>query len=253
MQLTVLGRSPAAPNPGEACSGYLIESGPSRLLMDIGPGVVAQLIRKCSPDDLEAVVISHMHSDHLLDLVTLRHSFPWLETPAHKVRVYLPPGGTEQAVDLAKAAGDASFFAKTFDVAEHDGMQELSVGPLRLQPMPTQHYVPTWGFRIVENGRTLVYSADSGPCQELLALAEEADLFLCEATLRSAADDVEDEHGRGHLTPAEAGAAAQRAGARRLLLTHLPAPDDGAWAQAQASEAFGGPAEVAGPMQLYEI
>jgi ribonuclease BN (tRNA processing enzyme) len=72
MRLTVLGRSPASPNPGEACAGYLVEGGGARLLVDIGPGVVSQLVRRHHPDELDAVVVSHMHADHVLDLVTLR-------------------------------------------------------------------------------------------------------------------------------------------------------------------------------------
>ena len=255
MRLTVLGRSPAIPNPGEACAGHLIESGPTRLLVDIGPGVVAQLVRRHVPANLTAVVVSHMHSDHVLDLVTLRHAFPWLEAPARKLPIFLPPGSADQLTDLARAAGDVAFFEKTFEISEHDGKHELTFGTLSLRPMPTQHYVPTWGFRISENGRTLAYSADSGPCDPLIELAEDADAFLCEATLRTLEEDAKVPEQRGHLTAGEAGAAARAARARRLLLTHLPLFDGPASerATAEASSAFGRRAEVVEPLAAYEV
>ncbi|MFN2483684.1 MAG: MBL fold metallo-hydrolase [Candidatus Limnocylindria bacterium] len=251
MRLTVLGRSPAVPNPGEACAGYIVEAGATRLLFDIGPGVVAQLLRTGTAGTLSAVVISHMHTDHVLDLVTLRHTFPWLHPPARKLDVVMPPGSSDQAADLARAAGDTAFFDKTFAIREHDGSGELRFDSLSVRPMPTQHYVPTWGFRVADGSGTLAYSADSGPCGELVALAEAADLFLCEATLRSAADDLVD--ARGHLTPNEAGAMAQEARAHRLVLTHLPVADRGAWACGEARAAFDGPTEVAEPLKAYEV
>lgn len=253
MRLTVLGRSTATPNPGEACSGHLIESRQTRVLVDIGPGVVAQLLTRMQPADLTALVISHMHPDHMLDLVTLRYAFPWVNPPPDRLVVFTPPGSTDQLLDLARGAGDPRFFETTFDIREHDGAGELTFRELRLQPVETQHYVPTWGFRMTDGDGTLAYSADSGPCDALLELARDADLFLCEAALQSPEDDPQPER-RGHLTAAEAGGAARDAGARRLVLTHLQVADgevDGP--ERAAAEAFGGPAEVAVAHRTYEI
>ncbi len=121
MRFTVLGRSPAVPNPGEACAGYLVEGGRSRVMVDIGPGTVAQLLRLCNPWELDAVVISHMHTDHFLDLVTMRYSFPWKDEANPKLRVYLPPGATAQMEHLALGAGLPDYFARSFAFIEHDG------------------------------------------------------------------------------------------------------------------------------------
>ena len=96
MQLTVLGRSPARPNPGEACAGYLVEGGGSRILLDVGPGIVAQLLRRNTPDELDAVVISHMHTDHCLDLVTLRYSYPWIDVAKKRLLVIVPLLGSSR-------------------------------------------------------------------------------------------------------------------------------------------------------------
>ena len=254
MRLTVLGRSPARPNPGEACAGYLIEGGGARLLVDIGPGVVAQLLRQGHPDELDAVVVSHMHPDHMLDLVTLRYVYPWRSLPREeRLRVIVPPGSTEQLRDLARGAGSRRHLEDVFQLSEHDGRSTMSFGDLSLTPVETQHFIPCWGFRAEADERVLAYTADTGPCDALMDLATDADLLVSEATLRSVDEDAVPPQPRGHLLPAEAGDAARVAGARRLLLTHLPVEDGSAWARAEAATAYGREVEVAEPQRAYEV
>lgn len=254
MRLTVLGRSPASPNPGEACAGYLVEAGESRVLVDIGPGVVSHLVGRHHPDELDAIVVSHLHADHMLDLVTLRYVYPWRSRPVEqRLRVILPPGSADQMLDLAKGVGNARHFEDCFRLSEHDGSSPLSFAGLTLQPVATQHYIPCWGFRIEGDGRRLAYTADTAPCGGLTDLADDADLLLSEATLRSLDEDAVPPEPRGHLLPAEAGAAARDGGTRRLMLTHLPVDGDGSWARDEASQAFGGAVELAEPSQTYEI
>jgi len=259
MRLTVLGRSPARPNPGEACAGYLVEGGGSRVLLDVGPGVVAQLLRRNTPDELDAVVISHMHTDHCLDLVTLRYSYPWIDVAKNRLLVIVPPGATAQLAELALGAGYADFFDKSFIFVEHDGTRPIEVGSLRLEPDQTQHFVPTWGFRIFargegeDPGRVLGYSADAGPCGALRRLADSADLFLCEAGLRSLDEDAQPPEERGHLLPSEGAQVAQDARAKQLLLTHIPLMDGGDWALREARAVYDGPVEIAEPLKTYEI
>ncbi len=260
MRLTVLGRSPARPNANEACAGYLVEAGGSRVLLDAGPGVVAQLLRIGHPEELDAVVISHMHTDHFLDLVTLRYVYPWSDEARRKLRVILPPGSMEQMGAMARGAGYPDFWEKAFTLEEHDGERPFEVGALRLEPGPTQHYIPTWGFRITARGadedpsRLFVYSADSAPCQQLDRLIAGAHLLLCEATLRSLQEDASPPEPRGHLLPAEAGEIARRAGVERLLLTHLPAGPSGApEARQQATQAFGGDVGIAEPQRSHDV
>ena len=254
MRLIVLGRSPASPNPGEACAGYLVEGGGARVVVDIGPGVVAQLVRRHHPDELDAVVVSHMHADHMLDLVTLRYVYPWRSRPTdQRLHVVLPPGSADQMLDLAKGVGSARHFEDCFRLSEHDGSTPLSFGSLSLRPIETQHYIPCWGFRIEADGRRLAYTADTAPSPGLTDLADRADLLLSEATLRSLDEDAAPPEPRGHLTPAEAGAAARDGGARRLLLTHLPVNGDGSWARDQAAETFGADVELAEPQRIYGV
>jgi ribonuclease BN (tRNA processing enzyme) len=254
MRLTVLGRSPASPNPAEACAGYLVEGGSSRVLVDIGPGVVAQLVRRHHPDELDAVIVSHMHADHMLDLVTLRYVYPWRALPKdQRLRVYLPPGSADQMLDLAKGVGNAKHFEACFRLAEHDGSSPLAFDGLSATPVPTQHYIPCWGFRFEADGTRLAYTADTAPCDGLTDLADDADLLLSEATLRSLDEDAAPPEPRGHITPAEAGDAARIGGSRRLVLTHLPVNGDGSWARTSASEAFESEVEIAEPSATYEV
>jgi ribonuclease BN (tRNA processing enzyme) len=254
MKLTVLGRSPAAPNPGEACAGYLVEGGGARVLVDIGPGIVSQLLRFHHPDELDAVVISHMHTDHMLDLVTLRYVYPWRARPRdQRLRVVAPAGSADQLLDLARGVGNARHFEDSFRLSEHDGSSTFSYAGLSLTPVQTLHYIPCWGFRIEGDGRRLSYTADTAPCGGLVDLADGADLLLSEATLRSLDEDAEPPEPRGHLLPAEAGAAAREARAGRLLLTHLPVEGGGSSARQAAAAAFGGDVEIAEPLRSYEV
>jgi len=260
VRFTVLGRSPAIPNPGEACAGYLVQGGSTRVMVDIGPGTVAQLLRLCNPTELDAIVISHMHTDHFLDLVTLRYSFPWKDEINPKLRVFLPPGATAQMEHVARGAGLPDYFARSFAFIEHDGAAALEIGDLRLEPTPTVHFVPTWGFRVTarassgDGARTIAYSADSSPTPNLDVLADRADLFICEAALRKVTDDAPPPERRGHLVPSEAGEVAQRSRVGRLVLTHLPVNSDGGqWAVSDAATTYEGPVELAESLRAWEV
>ncbi len=224
------------------------------MLVDIGPGVVARLVARHHPDELDAVVVSHMHADHMLDLVTLRYVYPWRKRPkADRLRVVTPPGSADQLLDLARGVGNVKHFEDSFRVSEHDGSAPLAFGGLSMTPVRTQHYIPCWGFRMEADGRRLAYTADTAPCGGLDDLADDADLLLSEATLRSLEEDAQPPEPRGHLLATEAGAAARDGGSRRLMLTHLPIDGDGTWARLAAEEAFSGDVEVADPGSSYEI
>ena len=254
MRLTVLGRSPASPNPGEACAGYLVEGGGARVLVDIGPGVVSQLVRSNHPDELDAVIVSHMHADHMLDLVTLRYVYPWRALPKEeRLRVVMPPGSADQLLDLARGVGNARHFEDCFRLSEHDGSRPFAFEGLSITPVATQHYVPCWGFRAEADGARLAYTADTAPCPGLDDLADSPDLLLSEATLRSLDEDAVAPEPRGHILPAEAGAAARAGGAKRLMLTHLSTDGNGDWARVQAAKAYGADVEIAEPARTYEM
>ena len=216
MHLRVVGSSPAWPNPGGACSGYLVDE---ELLLDCGPGVLAKLREQEQWPTVRAIAVTHLHLDHWGDLV------PWvwgaLYGPGRELprpRLLLPPGTREVLRPLLGRLGTELMLESVFDVEEYESGQPVEVNGLRLTPLPVVHYaLQAFGFR-VEGSRTLAYSGDTAPCDPLVALAREADLFVCEATL----DDPNEGERRGHLTQDEAQLTHERAGSRRLLLTHRP-------------------------------
>ncbi len=220
VKLTVVGCSPAWPNPGGAQSGYMVE-GPGRLLLDCGPGVLASLRERQGWPEVDAIAISHFHLDHWGDLV------PWVwgrmfglgrDRPAPEL--WLPPGGSEELEAFGDRFGTPAMFAKNFRLREYAPEQTFRAAGLQLLPIRLPHYqLRTYGFRVSNETRSLAYSGDSGPSDQLARLAEEVDLFICEATLERGELDGEP---RGHLALDEALASFEASRARRLLITHRP-------------------------------
>ena len=219
MHLTVIGCSPAWPNAGGAQSGYLVE-GDGRLLLDCGPGVLARLRSHHGGwPSVDAVAITHFHLDHWGDLV------PWIfgaafgpGRDATRPELWLPPDGE----DRLRSFGDRMSFAgqidSAFDVREYEDDVTFRAGSFDVTPHRLDHYSEkTFGLRVQNHSSTLAYSGDTGPSERLVELARDADLFLCEATLREP-EPAE----RGHLSEDEAVEAFQSAGARRLVVIHRP-------------------------------
>jgi len=227
VRLTVIGCSPAWPNPGSAHSGYLVETTGGRLLLDCGPGVLERLRTRESWPSVDAVAISHFHLDHWGDLV------PWIfgaafgpgsETP--RPCLWLPPGGAGTLRSFGQRLGFAERLEQVFDLHEYEDGVAFPVAAFEVTPFRLSHYDElTFGFRVADTRSTLAYSGDSAPDRNLAELARDADLFLCEATLAAS----EPGELRGHLTADEAVDAFRASGARRLVVIHRPAelPLDG--------------------------
>jgi ribonuclease BN (tRNA processing enzyme) len=229
VKLTVVGSSPAWPNPGGAQYGYLLE-GPGRLLLDCGPGVLARLrdVNGGWPF-VDSIVITHWHLDHWGDLV------PWVwgnmvgpGTGQDKPELWLPPQGRARIRDFGSKLGWEDMFESTFGVRDYEeGMTFHTAAGLDVYAIRLPHYpLRTYGLRVSNGDHTLAYSGDSGPDDRLAEVARDADLFVCEATLLRGELDGSP---RGHLSVDEAVVAFEAAGAKRLLLTHrpheLPPPD----------------------------
>lgn len=219
MRLTVVGSGPARPQPDTPASGLLVETAGAAILLDCGPGVISRLARTHDPGRLSAVVIGHLHADHYLDLAPLRYLFPWEGAEGKTMRVLLPPGGRTRMFALARAISEReTFFDEAFAIEEYDPGAIIRVADAQLGFVQGRHYVPAWGVSIRDGaGATLVYAGDTGPNDRVVEAAHGADMLVCEATLRSPA---EDEPERGHLTAEEALDHAARAGVGGVLLTH---------------------------------
>ncbi len=246
MKLTVLGTAGAYPGPGGACSGYLVEADGSRLLLDCGTGVLANLQKHISFSEVSDIIVSHMHADHFLDLLPLRYALA-LGPTRHRISLHLPPGGQAILQSVVSFLNDPAFFVSYFDITEYQP-GDLEIAGFKVKVVPVPHYVPSHAMAFTR-GRKLTYSADCGPNDSLAVLGVRSDLLLTEALLLKPEDKIP----RGHLTMAESAAIATRAGARRLMFSHIYPDRDYSEQIAQARKAFAGPIEVAEVNRTYEV
>lgn len=258
MQLTVLGGAAACPNPGQGSSAYLVEHDGTRLLLDCGPDTLSVLRAHTDFRAIDAVVISHIHSDHTIDLVPYRYGLKYGPGRVdRRIPLWLPPGGLDFLDRLAAAfaAGDeppSPFFSEVFAAEEYDPAAARTLGPFTVRFQATRHYVPCWAIRVEAAGKALVYSADTGPSGDVVAFARDADLFVCEGTWLAGMVDVSDAKA-GHLTAAKAGEMAAEAGAGRLLLTHMWEELGFERYREEAQRAFGHRVELARPGLVVEV
>jgi ribonuclease BN (tRNA processing enzyme) len=221
VKLTVVGCSPAWPNPGGAQSGYLVE-GPGRLLLDCGPGVLGKLRERDGGwPVLDAIVITHWHLDHWGDLVPWVWGTMFLGAAAGvKPELWLPPEGRDELRAFGDRLGFEGMWERAYELRDYREGEPFTAAGMTVTATRLPHYtLRTYGLRVEDGSRSLAYSGDSAPSERLAELARGADLFLCEATLAGGELDGDP---RGHLSADEACAAFAASGAARLLLTHRP-------------------------------
>lgn len=226
MKLTTLGGSAAGIGTRQGCSSYLVRSDSTAIVLDMGPGTLAELRAQIDYRQLDGIVISHLHVDHILDLIELRFTLAYNPIPPERpIPLFLPPDGISTLRRIAQAfespESGLEWFTGVFDVHEYDPNGLVEVGDLTCSFAETVHFVPCWSIRVIAPGDAgdLFYTADTGPSADLVPAARGAAVVIAEAADNSAADTPLDE--RGHLTPAEAAILAREAGARMLVLTHL--------------------------------
>jgi ribonuclease BN (tRNA processing enzyme) len=215
MDLTIVGCSGSFPGPESAASSYLVEADGFRLLLDVGNGSLGSLQRYVDPGSIEAVCLSHLHTDHCIDMCSFsvyRGHHPSRRFP--RIPVYGPAGTSER---LQRASAETSLsMTDSFDfVTLTPGSREI--GPITVTTEHMSHPVETFGFRLGHGGRVITYSADTGPTDSLAGLASGADILLCEASFVTRPDLPDGLH----LTGAQAGEYAARADVGELVLTHL--------------------------------
>ena len=251
LKITILGTSAVYPGAGEACSGFLVEEGNVKLLVDCGTGILSNLQKYSNLCDISDMVISHMHADHFFDLVPYRYALRYgLENADCKPRLYLPPGGIKILHHVVDSFAESdTFFSDVMEVSEYYPGRPLSLGNLLIEFVPVYHYIPTWAISIVTS-KKLAYSAGSGMCPGLLQVAKDADLFICNigACLANRKTD-----NWGHLRPSQAGKLARDAGVGRLLLSHLWPECNRTAAVADAAEIFNGSVELAKACFTYNL
>lgn len=235
MELTVLGCSGSYPGSDCACSGYVLTHHDVNVLVDFGPGCLANLQKHLPLDAVAGVVLSHSHADHWSDLAVFhvagRYQFEFSGLPVY---------GTQETLAIAQLMPGNLEPTFAWQVIG-DGAQ-FAVGPFRFLAEQTDHYVETMAMRIeTDGGPSLFYSADTGPEWSAQRLAKNVDLAIIESTYERD-EDVADIK---HLSATMAGEMGRAAGAKRLLLTHFWPGTDRTKHFANGSAAYGADVELA--------
>lgn len=213
MKLTVLGNNGPFPGAGGACSGYLIQEGDVNILLDCGNGVLGNLQKFMSLKELDAIILTHLHSDHISDMMVLRY---WVQIKKNRgeinspIKVFAPD---EPADELARLDINGIFELE----AVSDGT-ELSIGSLGITFSPMKHPVKCYAVSIKNGSRHFVFSGDTSWNTNIIDFSKNADIIMLDSGLLArdkTGDDVP------HLTAGECGLVAAQAGAKRLLLTHF--------------------------------
>ena len=264
MRLTVLGKSPSWQDAGGACSGYLIEEDGACVLLDCGNGVFSKLRRYRDYTKIDAVVLSHLHADHFLDIVPFSYALTyaprqqpvpvdrWLGTddPA-RPQLIAPRGARETFRRVVGAWGNEDLVENAFDLCEYEATDSPTVGPLTFTFQTVPHFTETFAICVksANGGGRFVFGADSRPTEELVQFAQGCDLLLVEATLPRPERTGE----RGHLTPREAGEHGRDAGAKRVVITHISDELDELWARNEAAQGFGAAVDMAHEGAVYSV
>ncbi|MGA8040713.1 MAG: MBL fold metallo-hydrolase [Acidimicrobiia bacterium] len=216
MRVHVIGSSGTFPSPGRPASGYLIQSGETRIWCDAGPGTFMNL--PIDPRLVDAVVISHQHPDHCSDLFAAFHAWTYCPAPRHEVPLYAPQAVWDR-LSAFLDDGQGSALEKTFRFQPVWTGDKVEIGEISVSFTETDHSVPNVGSRWESNDRALFYTGDTGPSGEWRQTARDVDVMLSEAAYQGERSEAAYPH---HLTATEAGAIAREVGAKRLVLTHIP-------------------------------
>ncbi|MFV1991506.1 MAG: MBL fold metallo-hydrolase [Acidimicrobiales bacterium] len=239
LTVTVLGSSGSYAGPNNACSGYLVRCStpvPTSVWVDCGPGTLSALQRYIDLEDLDAVVVSHVHPDHFAELPVFANAVRWF-LERESVQVATTAAVADHTQQLASVA------AEVFDIQVMVDGSTFGVGGLGFSFVRTDHPVETLAMRIEGDGAAVGYTSDTGPDWHPSALGQGLDLLISESSMHGS----DPSSGAKHLRSTEAGRLASEAGAKRLAITHVPPNCDPAAHQREAAEGFGGPVEYCAP------
>jgi ribonuclease BN (tRNA processing enzyme) len=226
--LTVLGSCGAWPEPGRACAGFLLEYDGYKVVLDLGYAALPQLLKHCPDGAVDALIVTHQHPDHCVDVSALARVRYYQAPDAAPIPLYCPPG----VVDVLRALEPRPDPATVFDLRE---LAPAQVGPFELDTVLLPHYVTNLGIKLTAPGLSVAYTGDSGPSPLLATLAEGTDLFISDATLQGPSPTTGP---RYVMTATEAATGA--AGAQTLLLTHFWPGSDRSVSVTEAQKVFVG-------------
>lgn len=248
MNLTVLGSDGTWPRAGGACSGFLVSSGATDLWLDAGSGTFGRLQQHRDVGDLDAIVISHGHSDHFVDVLPAFYARHYGGLGGPGLPFFSPEGFTD-LLSLLVSEDGRNVMAEAYAFTGVHDRQIVEVGPFRITAYEMTHVgVRSMGYRIEADGAVLAYTGDTGPCEAVDEIARGADLFLCEATYQN-----DSELRFFHLSAEQAAGHAESAGCGRLVLTHVPPTLDPERSREEAAVLFHGPVELAREGAAWEV
>lgn len=247
MQLEVIGAVGSQPGRGQPCSGYLVRTPSTTILVDCGYGVASALTGRLAPADLDAVIVTHRHLDHAVDLLGL---FAILRGGEAVVPVHAADEVADTLERLVSAERLPEW-RRVLPITPLRPGDHVAIGDLQVAAHAADHPVPTVSLRMTgPDGAVLAYSSDSAADDELVACAAAADVLLVEASWQV---DDDDRFGEGHMTAAEAAAVAHEAGVARLVLTHLRPHLDPERSLAEARVVFEGDVQLAVPGGVVDV
>ncbi|MCC3267049.1 MBL fold metallo-hydrolase [Arthrobacter gengyunqii] len=265
MKLTIVGCSGSFPGPASPASCYLVTANDGvrdwRILLDLGNGSLGALQRYMDLRDIDAVLLTHLHPDHCMDLCGLHVAVHWDPAGWNRDRIIVwGPQDTANRMATAYGLPSDPGMHEDFEFRHWTSGEEVSIGPFTVTPYPVRHPAEeAYALRVEAAGvdadgnsvvRTLAYSGDTDSCEGLEEAARNSDVFLCEAAFHEGRDDAIE---GVHLTGKRAGEAAAAANARRLLLTHLPVWNDATVSVAEARETYAGDLAVAVAGVSYDV
>jgi ribonuclease BN (tRNA processing enzyme) len=234
VKLTVLGCSGSLPGPDSPASGYLVEAEGFQIVLDLGNGALGALQRHSSLADVDAIILSHLHADHCLDVTSCVVALRYGPDQGRSRIPLIGPPGTKDRIETAYDPMARKL--NLHELFDFTPPRPVELGPFAVSFAVMNHPIPTYAVRLTAGGSTLVYSADTGECDALVELARGADVLLCEASVGPDEQQVPNLH----LTGGQAGEHAKRAGVDRLIVTHVPPWGSRDVAVAEAAATFDG-------------
>jgi ribonuclease BN (tRNA processing enzyme) len=246
VRLTVLGGTGAWPEAHGACSGYLVEQAGHVCLIDPGYAVLPILQELMPVDAVDAVIVTHGHPDHCVDLNPLLRARSLRDDPAPALPVFAPAG----ALDVVLSLDRPGMLDHAYELTDLQSGGSVRIGPWTVACRSLPHFKPNLGVRLESGGLALAYTGDAGPSPDAVPLARDVDLLLAESSF---ADRVPDDSVGALSSAADAGRLAAESGAQRLVLTHLMPGTDAEAAKRAAAEIYPGPIMVARRGLLVEL
>ncbi|WP_100011424.1 MBL fold metallo-hydrolase [Lentibacillus sediminis] len=235
MKLTVLGFWGGYPAVNGATSSYLLEKDGFSLLIDAGSGSLSKLQNYCHVTELDAVILSHYHHDHVADIGVLQYARLVQSFVTNKKDILPIYGHTEDEQGFQQLTHE---YTKG---VEYNPEKQLDIGPFSITFLKTIHPVPCFGMRITDGEKVVVYTADTSYQNGWIQFAKDADLLITDCNFYAAQDGS----GAGHMTSAEGGSIAEEADVKTLLLSHLPQYGEIHQLAEEAKQHFGGTVQLA--------